>query len=78
MVGVEDEDVVVGATLDGLAAADGHRLTLQDLQEVDGVDITTGVILGNTVVHIGSVGVVEDDSGSGVGRAEGNVVLPGN
>ena len=78
MVGVEDEDVVVGATLDGLAAADGHWLTLQDLQEVDRVDILTGVILGNTVVHIGSVGVVEDDSGSGVGRVECNVVLPGN
>ncbi len=78
MVGVENEDVIVRSALDGLATANGHRLALQDLQEVDGVDITASVILGNTVVHILSVGVVDDDSGCGVGRTVGDVVLPGN
>ena len=67
MVGVEDEDVIVGSALDSLATADRHLLALQDLQEVDGVDILTGVILGNTVVHIRSVGLVNDDSRGRVG-----------
>ena len=66
MVGVEDEDMIVGSALDGLAAADRHRLALQDLQEVDRVDITAGVILGNAVVHIRSIRLVDDDSGGGV------------
>ena len=53
-----------------------YLLTLQHLEEVDGVDIVAGVVLGHARVHIGSVGVVEDDAGGWVLTGVGNVVLP--
>ena len=76
VVGVEDEDVVVGAALDGLAAADAHLFTLKDLQEVDRVDVAAGVVLGNVVVDIRAVGVVDDDAGGRVPVVVGDVIFP--
>ena len=76
VVGVEDEDVVVGAALDGLAAADAHLLALENLQKVDGVDVVAGVVLGHAVVHVRAAGVVPDDAGGRVPGVPGNIVLP--
>ena len=76
VVRVEDEDVIVGTALDGLAAAHEHFLALQDLQEVDRVDVLAGVVLGNVVVHVWAVRVVPDDAGGRVPVVAGNIILP--
>lgn len=78
MVGVVDEDVVVGAAGDDLAAAgagEGGAVAEEDGEEVVDVDVVAGVILGDAGVDVGAGRVVEDEPRPGVVGVVGDVVV---
>jgi len=57
----EDKDVVLGARLESLAAADAsHILTSEDLDKVVAGHIAASVIVGDARVHIRTVRLVDD------------------
>jgi len=75
----EDKNVIVGGGLERLAAADAsHVLTSKNLHEVLAVDKSASEILGNTVVHIRAVGLVDDLSGLGVLNVVSDIILHHN
>jgi len=75
----ENKNVVIRARLEALATADAtHILTSKDLDEVLAGNKVASVILGNTLVHIRAVGLVDDLTGLGILIVVSNIILHHN